>query len=196
MPAVTTVNSLLILQNNKLNITTEEDLIARLQAQDANAVSQLYDMYSAALYGVVLQIVKVEETAEDVLQEAFVKIWSSFHSYDPSKGRLFTWMINICRNLAIDKIRSKQHRVSQVTDDIAHPSRAEFGSESFNPEHIGLKEITERLNPDQKQIIDLMYFGGMTQSEIAEEFSIPLGTVKTRARSAIKTLGKLFKGRE
>lgn len=152
-------------------------------------------MYSAALYGVVLQIVKVEEIAEDVLQEGFVKIWGSFHMYDASKGRLFTWMINICRNLAIDKIRSKQHRVSQRTDDITHPSRAEFGSDSFNPEHIGVKEITEKLKPEQKQIIDLMYFKGMTQSEIAEEFNIPLGTVKTRARSAIKTLGKLFKGR-
>ena len=159
-------------------------------------MSVLYDMYSPTLYGVILQIVKVEETAEDVLQEAFVKIWNSFQSYDASKGRLFTWMINICRNLAIDKIRSKQHRVSQKTMDIPDAPRAAYGSDEFKPEHIGLREITEKLNPVQKQIIDLMYFEGLTQSEIAEEFNIPLGTVKTRARSAIKTLGKLFKGRE
>ena len=175
---------------------TEEELIARLRARDAQAVSVLYDMYSASLYGVVLQIVKVEETAEDVLQEGFMKIWNSFHSYDEAKGRLFTWMINICRNLAIDRIRSKQHRVSQKTRDIPVSPRADMGTSSFRPEHIGVREITEKLSPDQKQIIDLMYFEGMTQREIAEEFDIPLGTVKTRARSAIKLLGKFFKGRE
>lgn len=170
--------------------------MARLRAGDTKAMSVLYDMYSAALYGVVLQIVKVEETAEDVLQEAFVKIWNSFSSYDTSRGRLFTWMINICRNLAIDKIRSKQHRVSLKTRDIPASPRADMGADGFRPEHIGLREITDSLSPEQKQIIDLMYFEGLTQSEIAEEYQIPLGTVKTRARSAIKVLVKLFKGRE
>ena len=159
-------------------------------------MSVLYDMYSPALFGVVLQIIKEEETAEDVLQEAFIKIWSSFQSYDASRGRLFTWMINICRNLAIDKIRSKQYRVSQKTNEMPASLRATYGTAGFKPEHIGLREVTEKLRPEQKQIIDLMYFEGLTQSEIAEEFNIPLGTVKTRARSAIKTLGKLFKGRE
>jgi RNA polymerase sigma-70 factor (ECF subfamily) len=183
------------LQNQPTKPIPEEELIARLRSQDTAAVSVLYDMYSPALYGAVLRIVKVEETAEDVLQEAFVKIWNSFQSYDESKGRLFTWMLNICRNQAIDKIRSRQHRVSQKTREIPASPRAEFGSDGFKPEHIGVREITERLSPEQKQVIDLMYFEGLTQSEIAEEFGIPLGTVKTRARSAIKTLGKLFKGR-
>ncbi|GAB3811007.1 RNA polymerase sigma factor [Pontibacter rugosus] len=181
--------------SDKTHNITEEELVALLHAGDTKAVSMLYDMYSATLYGVILQIVKVEETAEDVLQEAFVKIWNSFHSYDAGKGRLFTWMINVCRNLAIDKIRSKQHRVSLNTREIPASPRADMGTESFKPEHIGLREITEKLNPDQKQIIDLMYFEGLTQSEIADEYQIPLGTVKTRARSAIKILAKMFKGR-
>ncbi|MCJ8167507.1 sigma-70 family RNA polymerase sigma factor [Pontibacter sp. E15-1] len=184
------------MQNQPIKTISEEELILRLRSQDASAVSVLYDMYSPTLFGVVLQIVKEDETAEDVLQEAFVKIWSSFQSYDSSKGRLFTWMINVCRNLAIDKIRSKQYRVSQKTREIPTAPRAVYGTSSFKPEHIGLREITERLSPEQKQIIDLMYFEGLTQSEISEEFDIPLGTVKTRARSAIKTLGKLFKGRD
>ncbi|ARS34433.1 RNA polymerase sigma factor [Pontibacter actiniarum] len=183
------------MSTQKPHTITEEELVARLRSGDTKAVSLLYDMYSATLFGVVLQIVKVEETAEDVLQEAFVKIWNSFQSYDASKGRLFTWMINICRNLAIDKIRSKQHRVSLQTREIPASPRADMGADNFKPEHIGLREITETLSPEQKQIIDLMYFEGMTQSEIAEEYQIPLGTVKTRARSAIRTLVKLFKGR-
>ncbi|WP_242928677.1 RNA polymerase sigma factor [Pontibacter vulgaris] len=183
------------MSNEHTHTITEEELVARLRARDAAAVSLLYDMYSSTLYGVVLQIVKVEAVAEDVLQEAFVKIWNSFQSYDESKGRLFTWMINICRNLAIDKIRSKHHRVSEATRDLPTGYRPEFASDAFKPEHIGVRELTEQLNPEQKQIIDLMYFEGLTQSEIADEFNIPLGTVKTRARSAIKLLGKLFKGR-
>ncbi|MBW7469170.1 sigma-70 family RNA polymerase sigma factor [Pontibacter aydingkolensis] len=151
-------------------------------------------MYSATLYGVILQIVKTEEIAEDVLQEAFVKIWRSFDSYDAQKGRLFTWMINICRNLAIDKIRSKEFRMKVSTDSITPANQAEFTSNTFNPDHIGVREVVEKLSPDQQKIINLMYFEGLTQSEISEEYNIPLGTVKTRARSAVKMLSKLFKG--
>ncbi|WP_250419075.1 MULTISPECIES: RNA polymerase sigma factor [Pontibacter] len=174
---------------------SEEELVARLRARDTSAMSVLYDMYSATLYGVVLQIVKIEETAEDVLQEAFVKIWNSFESYDTSKGRLFTWMINICRNQAIDTIRSKQHRVNNKTEDIETGARLAFSADDFKPEHIGVRDMVENLNPEQKQVIDLMYFKGLSQSEIAEAYNIPLGTVKTRARSAVKLLSRFFKGR-
>ncbi|WP_299700234.1 sigma-70 family RNA polymerase sigma factor [uncultured Pontibacter sp.] len=178
--------------NDKLK---EDDLVARLRARDSSAMSQLYDMYSPTLYGVVLQIVKVEEVAEDVLQEAFVKIWNSFDKYDASKGRLFTWMINICRNLAIDTIRSKQYRVSNQSENIEADSRTYYYTDTFKPEHIGVRDMVDNLNPEQKQVIDLMYFKGLTQSEIAESYNIPLGTVKTRVRSAVKHLTRIFKGR-
>lgn len=174
---------------------TEDDLVTRLRARDSSAMSQLYDRYSPTLYGIVLQIVKDENVAEDVLQEAFLRIWVSFEKYDASKGRLFTWMLNICRNLAIDTIRSKQYRVSNLSQKIEADSRIFHYTDTFKPEHIGMREIVDKLNPEQKQIIDLMYFDGLTQSEIAESYDIPLGTVKTRARSAVKLLSRLFKGR-
>lgn len=174
---------------------TEDDLVSRLRARDSSAMSLLYDRYSPTLYGIVLQIVKVEQVAEDVLQEGFVKIWVSFDKYDASKGRLFTWMLNICRNLAIDTIRSKQYRVSNLSQKIEPDSRIFHDTSTFKPEHIGLREIVEKLNPEQKQVIDLMYFEGLTQSEIAASYDIPLGTVKTRVRSAVKLLSRLFKGR-
>jgi RNA polymerase sigma factor (sigma-70 family) len=182
--------------NNQQSISkhTEADLVSRLRARDTLAMAVLYDMYSATLYGIILQIVKIEETAEDVLQEAFLKIWNSFDSYDATKGRLFTWMINICRNQAIDTIRTKHHRVHTNTHDITE--RLGLVDEGFKPEHIGVRELVQNLNPEQKQIIDLMYFKGLTQSEIADVFNIPLGTVKTRARSAVKQLSNIFKGRE
>jgi len=174
---------------------SEAELVARLRSRDPSAMSVLYDMYSATLYGVVLHIVKIEEIAEDVLQEAFVKIWNSFNHYDTSKGRLFTWMINICRNQAIDTVRSKSYRISNTNQDITLTDRSSFFHNGFKPEHIGIRDMVNNLNSEQKQVIDLMYFEGFSQSEIAEAYNIPLGTVKTRARNAVKILSKLFKGR-
>jgi RNA polymerase sigma-70 factor (ECF subfamily) len=173
----------------------EAELVRRLQARDESAMTVFYDRYSAALYGVIFRIVKAEDEAEDVLQEALVKIWHAFASYDSSKGRLFTWVLNICRNLSIDKIRSRQHRVGSKTlglDDSLTAQR-QAAPTTFRPEHIGLQEITKQLIPEQRQIIDLLYFEGFTQSEVAEELQIPLGTVKTRARTAIKVLSKLIR---
>ncbi|RYY18981.1 MAG: sigma-70 family RNA polymerase sigma factor, partial [Sphingobacteriaceae bacterium] len=89
---------------------SEEELINALQRQDKIAAEALYDMYSASLFGVIIRIVQNNEIAEDLLQESFVKIWNSFPSYSADKGRLFTWMVNIARNLSIDKIRSKDYK--------------------------------------------------------------------------------------
>jgi RNA polymerase sigma factor (sigma-70 family) len=182
------------LADNSIHIISEEDLVTLLRVQDRRAVSVLYDKYSAALFGVILRIVKEEEVAEDVLQEAFLKIWSTFGSYDAAKGRLFTWMMNVTKNLAIDKIRSKQYRVNSKMLEIDQGAARHIPHQGgFRPEHIGLKEVLNHLSEDQRQIIDLMYFEGFTQTEIAEEYNIPLGTVKTRARSAIKQLSKYLK---
>ena len=181
---------------SNLTIPTDQEtnLVESLKAGDEKALSLLYDKYAPALYGVALKIVKREELAEDVLQETFIKIWSAFSQYDASKGRLFTWMLNICRNQAIDKIRSGSYRVGLKTQDIQETNTSAMaGSMQTQPDHIGIKEITEKLIPDQKIIIDMMYFEGFTQSEVAEELNIPLGTVKTRARNAIKALSKFLK---
>lgn len=173
---------------------SEDVLVQRLRARDEAAMTLFYDKYSAALYGVILRIVKKEEIAEDVLQEGLVKIWHSFSSYDASKGRLFTWVLNVCRNLAIDKIRSRQYRVGSRTQTLEDSTAMrQAAPSSFRPEHIGLQEMTSQLSPEQKQVIDLLYFGGFTQSEVAEELDLPLGTVKTRARAAIKVLAKLIR---
>lgn len=141
----------------------------RLQQQDEAAMAILYDKYAPALYGVIMRIVKTEEIAEDVVQEAFVKIWYSFHQYEASKGKLFTWLINVARNSAIDKIRSKQYRVGSKTKPIEDsPVNHLQSAYDTRPEHIGVKDMVQKLNPDQKIIIDMMYFEGYSQSEVAE----------------------------
>jgi RNA polymerase sigma factor (sigma-70 family) len=173
----------------------EAALVSRLRARDQTAMTEFYDRYSAALFGVIQRIVKDDDEAEDVLQEALVKIWHAVDTYDASKGRLFTWIVNISRNLAIDKIRSRQHRVSSRTQELdgSLAAQRQAAPEAFRPEHIGLQEITRQLVPEQRQVIDLLYFGGFTQSEAAEELNLPLGTVKTRARTALKVLAKLIR---
>ena len=176
-------------------IKKEEVLVAQLKAKQKEALSYLYDHYSGALYGVVLRIVKKEDQAEEILQDIFLKIWNRIGSYESSKGKLFTWMVNIARNQAIDKMRSKELSKENKTDDIANLVDRIDNKEysELSVESIGLKEVDEKLPAEQKFVIDYLYLKGYTQSELAEEFNIPLGTVKTRLRMAMIELRSILK---
>lgn len=158
------------------------------------AIEALYDMYSSSLYGVISRIVVDTATAEDVLQDTFVKIWNSFTTYSSDKGRLFTWMVNIARNLAIDKIRSKDFKNQNKNQELEN--NVTFIDEQRNtvykPELLGIKELVDKLKPEQKSILDLVYFKGYTHVEAADELGVPLGTIKTRLRMAIVQLRKHF----
>ncbi len=173
---------------------SEEELVLALSKQEKIAIEALYDMYSASLFGVISRIVIDEPTAEDVLQETFVKIWNSFSSYSADKGRLFTWMVNIARNLAIDKVRSKDFKNQAKNHELEN--NVTFIDEQRNtvykPELMGIKDLVATLKPEQKSILDLVYFKGYTHVEAAEELGIPLGTIKTRLRMAIIELRKNF----
>jgi RNA polymerase sigma factor (sigma-70 family) len=155
----------------------------------------LYDHYSAALLGVVSRIIKKEELAEETLQDVFLKIWDRIDSYDASKGKLFTWMLNIARNQAIDKTRSKEFTKSKKTDDIENlvgkVDRKDYTE--LHVEGIGLQEVLKQLPDEQRFVIDQHYLKGYTQAEMSEEFNLPLGTVKTRMRLAMKELRTLLK---
>lgn len=177
------------------NTIAEPELIARLKNKDQSALEYLYDHYSGALYGTVLRILKRDEIAEEVLQDVFLRIWDKIGSYDASKGRLFTWMINIARNQAIDKTRSKEVSKGRKTDDIDYlVNKIDTAkSELLQIDSIGLKEVLLRLPEDQRFIVSQLYLKGYTQSEVAEEFSIPLGTVKTRLRLAMIELRSILK---
>jgi RNA polymerase sigma factor (sigma-70 family) len=174
---------------------SENDLVQAIRQKDKSGAEALYDMYSASLYGVIYRIVQHEEIAEDLLQDTFVKIWNSFSLYDPAKGRLFTWMVNLARNLSIDKIRSRDFRNNSKNHDIENTVNVidEQRNTEINPDLIGVKELVKLLKPEQKSVLDLVYFRGYTHVEASEELGIPLGTVKTRMRMAIITLRKFFK---
>ena len=157
-----------------------------LNEQNNDAFNYLYDHYSGALFTIINQIVPDKETTGDVLQEVFINIWKKINSYDATKGRLFTWMLNIARNAAIDKIRSKGYRDSQKHQPITEGEHSGITASS-NPSvsDVGLKKLLTKLNEDSRKLIDLSYFQGFTHEEIAKMLGIPLGTVKTRIRTAI-----------
>lgn len=162
----------------------------RLQAKDKSALEFLYDNYSGALYGVIFRVLKNEDIAEEVLQDVFLKIWDRFEQYDSTKGKLFTWMLNIARNQAIDKTRSKEISKDQKTRGIENSVSRIDSRESVEQkvEDIGVKDIIRNLPDDQQFVVEYLYFKGYSQSELAEEFNIPLGTVKTRLRLAMQSL--------
>jgi RNA polymerase sigma factor (sigma-70 family) len=178
----------------KKSTLTEPELVLALQSKDSTVLKTLYSMYSSALYGVISRIIIHTELAEDVLQETFVKIWQSADHYDNSKGRLFTWMMNIARNLSIDKLRSKDFKNSLKNQDIEN--NVSFVDEqnkvTFNPDVLGVKQLVENLKPDLQAVLDLVYYKGYTHVEAAEKLNLPLGTVKTRIRLAIIELRRSF----
>ena len=173
---------------------SEEELVALLQNRDQKAFSYLYDNYAAALNGIIYRMVEDRELAEDILQEAFIKIWNNFSNYDKLKGRLFTWMLNITRNLTIDTLRSKgykkQGKISSDENSVSNYTDDSKMAERFDA--MGLRKQLVNLKPEQRSIIDLAYFNGYTQDEISKQMGIPLGTVKTRMRSAILELRKIL----
>ncbi|MCW3086346.1 MAG: sigK 1 [Bacteroidetes bacterium] len=174
---------------------TEDDLVEMLKKSDQTLFSILYDNYSRALLGVIKKVIIDDEIAEDVLQDSFVKIWNNKAMYDSSKGRLYTWMLNIVRNTSIDYMRSKQNKFDekiQRGENVVHEVNRTNNVE-MNTDRIGIKTIVDSLKEDQRKLIDLAYFEGYTQEEIAERLEIPLGTVKTRVRAALIVLRKLIK---
>ena len=161
-----------------------------LQQRNDRAFGYLYDNYSGALYGIINSIVPDKETANDVLQDVFVNIWKKIELNDASKGRLFTWMLNIARNAAIDKVRSKGYRDSLKNQPLPENVDTIVSGAVIKPriEDVGLKKMLAKLRDEQRSLIDLSYFQGFTHEEIAKALSIPLGTVKTRIRSALTLL--------
>lgn len=161
-----------------------------LRQKSRQGFDYLYKQYAGALYGIVCRVIADEETARDVLQEVFVKIWNNIDKFDAAKGRLYTWMLNLARNTAIDKLRSKGEKMQgkiQTGEDVVYKQEQQLRTEQTT-DTIGLKAIVAEMQPEYKTIVELAYFKGYTLDEISKAMDIPLGTVKTRMRKAISML--------
>lgn len=171
---------------------SEEELVSALKRNERSAFEFLYDHYSGALFNIISKTLRDEEKAADVLQESFLKIWKNIASYNPEKGRLFTWIMNIARNGAIDAVRAEGRKPAM--DDIENTVvlNEKDTYEDSQTVSSDMKAIVDMLRPERKILIDMAYFQGYTHEEISEELSIPLGTVKSRIRTALQELKQYF----
>jgi RNA polymerase sigma factor (sigma-70 family) len=172
---------------------SEPELIALLKQRKQSAFNYLYDNYSGVLYGTITAIVPDKEFANDVLQEVFVKIWRGCETYDANKGRLCSWMMNIARNASIDMLRSKNYQSNHQNRELSETVYEKGGGVSTNVENIGLRKLVHSLKEEYKVVVELSYFQGFTQDEISKMLNMPLGTVKTRLRTALIQLREMMK---
>jgi RNA polymerase sigma-70 factor, ECF subfamily len=167
-------------------------LIQQVANQDRDAFSQLYDRFSTLVFTIAMRMLKARSDAEDLLQEVFVQVWRQAQSYSAERGSPEAWIVNIARSRAIDKIRSirRMEKSFVLTDD---PARAESSdnvesSAAESEARLTMSNALANLPEAQRKVLELAYFDGLTQTEIAERLAEPLGTVKTRMRSGIQRL--------
>jgi RNA polymerase sigma-70 factor (ECF subfamily) len=174
--------------------SSEDDtrLVQRMQQRDPRALAELYDRYGRVVYALILRVVRDVGIAEDLVQEAFLRVWNRVSGFDAQKGSIGPWLLAVARNRAIDYLRSAagRERNSVEYDEIEHPSLfcdMEMDILSSDKARV-VKSAIEKLSPNYRQVIELAYFEGLSQTEMAERMGQPLGTVKTWVRTALKNL--------
>jgi RNA polymerase sigma-70 factor (ECF subfamily) len=171
----------------------DADLVRRLKAHEPKAMADLYKRCGRLAYTVILRIVRNTGVAEDLTQETFLRIWNRVGSFDAERGALTPWVVTVARNRAIDHVRSQDGRMEATTVDLDRLERPGlFVGLDANALSIDrarrLKSALEKLNANQRTVIELAYYEGMSQTEMAERLKQPLGTVKTWTRSALQIL--------
>ncbi len=176
-----------------LRFKNEADLVRRLKERDPHAMSDLYDRYGRLAYSLIYRVVRNGAAAEDLVQETFLRVWNRVQSFDRQKGALGPWILTVARNRAIDYLRSIDGRMSAGAlelDKVENPGLfCEFSDGALSVDRTRrLKSAFEKLNANQRMVIELAYFEGLSQTEMAAQMKQPLGTVKTWVRSALKIL--------
>ena len=176
-----------------LRLADDADLVRRLKAREPRAMNDLYDRYGRLAYSLICRIVRNPSTAEDLVQETFLRVWNRVQSFDAERGALGAWVLTVARTRAIDHLRSVDGRMEAGAIELDHLERpglfAKLDSAALAMDRVRrLKSAFEKLTPAQRQVIELAYYEGMSQTEMAERLKQPLGTVKTWTRSALKIL--------
>jgi RNA polymerase sigma-70 factor (ECF subfamily) len=177
----------------------ELDLLARVAKRERAAFEQLYARYVNILYATAMKFLKEDADAQDVVQDVFIQIWDKAKLYDPAKGKPLTWALTLTRNRSIDRIRAIQRRTrlrddfekETVVDESAGLREALSGVDASETSQI-LRDAVGRLSPEQRKVIELAFFGGLTQSEVADRLGEPLGTIKARARRGLMKLKEIL----
>jgi len=174
-----------------LSNTLENTIITLLKNNDKKAISLLYENYSGALLGVIKKVIKDDDTAQDVLQESFVKVWKKGKSYDPEKAKLFTWLYRIAYNSAIDKVRSLNNKMTKEVQ-IEESNVYKLTTSSLNQDTLDIKKHMSSLDFKYQVVLNALFFEGMTQQEASDELEIPLGTIKSRLKIGLRELKKIY----
>ncbi|WP_298536205.1 sigma-70 family RNA polymerase sigma factor [uncultured Algibacter sp.] len=169
----------------------EKEIVGLLENSDKRAINLLYEYYADSLYGVIQKIISDEDTAQDVLQETFVKIWRYAKKYDSSKAKLFTWLYRIAYNTAIDKVRSQKNKSSNEVQ-IETAAVYKITSNEINQDVLDIKKHLKSLDEKYQIVINALFFEGMTQQEASDELDIPLGTIKSRLKIGLRELKKIY----
>ena len=169
-------------------------LVSDFQKKDEKAFETLYNMYSDSMHGVIYNIVRDNDIAQEVMQDVFIKAWHNSGTYSAKKGRFFTWLINIARNAAIDKTRSKAFKNSKknLQADFFVDILENQDNLNNQTDAIGIKKFVQQLKKKCIEVIELLYFKGFTQKEASETLEMPIGTIKTRNRNCINELRNML----
>ena len=178
-----------------------KELMEKIVQRDPKALDALYDRFSKTLHSVIVSIVKSKEDAEEILCEIFFQVWEKAPTYDLGKGSVYTWLLTMARHRAIDKIRSKGYKnqkqnadeVEDMDDFAASNANNALDTLVLSERATLVKSALAKISADQRHVLEVAYFEGHTQSQIAERLNLPLGTVKTRMRDGMKSLQELLK---
>lgn len=179
---------------------SDEELVARISARDEGAFELLYRRYGDLVYSVALRVLADPALAQDVAQEVFLRVWRSPSSYDGTRGRFANWLASVTRNRAVDEVRMRgRRRLREMGGDLPLEPPDEHAADpaqaaEMEMERAAIVRALRTLPEEQRQALELAYFGGLTQQEIAEMLHQPLGTVKTRTRLAMKKLRLALSG--
>ena len=169
----------------------EKEIVGYLKVGNKKAISLLYANYADTLLGVIKKIISDDDTAQDVLQETFVKIWRYSKKYDPNKAKLFTWLYRIAYNSSIDKVRSLKKKTEKEVQ-IETSAVYKITSGALNEDVLDIKKHLNTIDEKYQIVIQALFFEGMTQQEASEELDIPLGTVKSRLKIGLRELKKIY----
>ena len=180
-----------------LHDSGDAELISRLQERDPEGLAAAYDRYGRVAYSVLLRITRDPSVAEDLVQELFIRLWNRGKEFDSSKGTLGVWLLSIARNMAIDHVRSAQARFSMRLRPIDHLDQLSMAAAGSEPESVidrsrAVSAAFTTLTPNEKRVLELAYFEGFSQTEIADRLKEPLGTVKSWTRSALSRMRKVI----
>ncbi|MCY3887932.1 MAG: sigma-70 family RNA polymerase sigma factor [Chloroflexi bacterium] len=176
---------------------SDEALMDAIGAQDVRAFEALYDRYARLVYSTAYGVLEDAQSAEDVVQEVFTRLWKAPQRYVPARGKFFSWLLSVTRNLAIDEYRARRRRMRNERQIVDHAASAFIADESspgafhvveMRDQRALVREALATLPPEQRTAIALAYYKGMAQSEIAAALDTPLGTVKTRIRLGMQKL--------